>query len=205
MRSIKIDFGKGYSKVIPLSDINLNLTLQNLIDIDNEYKEEIIKEEEFKKLLTNNKVDDVKLYKWLKQGGDPYIVGDFDNNLIREAIRNEDYISLNLLLKHGFDINHIYSNINNQTIIYYIGSGDSFEMLEFLLKNGANPNHQNYRMDTPLIHYLKNNSIAELKNVELFINYGANINLENIEYKKAIDYVSGKNKNEILTYLQNLK
>lgn len=86
------------------------------------------------------------------------------------AIKHNYYDALNAFLKKGLDPNCTVIGTKSKTLLMAAIKYDQTEIVELLLKSGANPNLENINGHTPLYVAMKNNN-SNLFN--LLIDYGA--------------------------------
>lgn len=110
---------------------------------------------------------------------------------------------INRVLNTG-DIN--YKDALGNTLLFWEVSFYDFELIELLLKNGANPNIQNLYQITPLINAVKNQNI---KAVRLLLEYGADVSITTFDGKNAFNIAKNLKNKEIekllLEYTNNVE
>lgn len=90
------------------------------------------------------------------------------------AVRGGDYSKATELLKEG-------ANVNADGILEHAYCVQNFELIEWLLKNGADPNYQNDSGSTIMHLAAMSDSDFSVKIASLLLSYGASINLPNNE------------------------
>lgn len=93
------------------------------------------------------------------------------------------------LIKSGADVSTADSKVGD-TPLLIAATESSYEVMQALLRKGANPNAQNHSGDTPLHHAAQN---AMLDRVQLLLQYGANPSIRNLIGKSAIDMAQTTN------------
>lgn len=103
------------------------------------------------------------------------------------------------LIQMGADSN--LTNWQNETPVFMAANWSRNEVLENLLLNKGNPNHQvnaNSPFNTPLLIAATN---GNTKGVELLLKHGANPNQKNPKGKTALDVAKSDGYNEIVELL----
>ncbi len=124
------------------------------------------------------------------------------NDLIMNMVyQNIDIIIIELLINStDLDLNIC---LDDTTALINAIENNNYEMVELLLRNGADPNIQTEgrrsRRTTALIVAVQNN-LEDI--VELLLNYGANRDIENRRGKTALDYAIEHNNLRIIELLQ---
>lgn len=95
------------------------------------------------------------------------------NNPLIWACKTKNLDLVEFLLQHGANSNYHVYNVTplNTAILYY-----DYQIIELLLKNGADPNTQDENGDCPIINACLNRSY---KVVKLLLSYNANPNVCN--------------------------
>lgn len=117
------------------------------------------------------------------------------------AVAGSDQNQLLLLFKSGIDINTITNPIGNLTLLYdAVCKEDNLPLIQFLLKNGANPNLQYGKEDETILQKVikegKKEYARELINLE-----NIDLNLLDSNRKSALDYAIEQKDYELATLL----
>lgn len=128
-----------------------------------------------------------------------------DSKMINTALNYGKY-NINHKQKHGTQLIHTVCSINANP-----------QLLEYLLKNGANPNATSKRVSNPIfsaIYAFKNGGNAENAMIDLLLKYGAKVSSEEIKLinikiarrEKYINFTSSEAvKQKQLIFLDELK
>lgn len=139
-----------------------------------------------------------------------------DESALFFALKNQAIIDA--LLKRGANIN--YENGFGKTPLYYAIENGNLEILEHLLKNGADPNHRYVSKEdlesnifllceyaivhpgrTPLMHAAQHGT---RETISMLVKYGGRINdVDDVSFS-ALDYAAHNAKPDNATYLQTL-
>ncbi|XCN71501.1 MAG: ankyrin repeat domain-containing protein [Candidatus Electrothrix aestuarii] len=118
---------------------------------------------------------------------------------IYNCILDQDIKCVKGYYKMGFDINS--HPLNYEPILTSSVRSNNLNIVEFLLKNGADPNIRNYKELTPLM-------IAVVKQyfdiIKLLIKYGADPNIKTSDGVRALDLANLCKSKEITSYLASL-
>jgi len=112
-----------------------------------------------------------------------------------KAISENNQHALADFLAKGYDINGYYSK-DKYTLIHYTIKQDRVNLLNFLLKNGANPN-LNYSNKTPLMYAIKYDNLEAVKRL---LEQDVDVNMEDENQKTAL-YFAAKYGNEEIARL----
>jgi|GEM_PF-3736640 len=93
------------------------------------------------------------------------------------ACRSGDIEEIERYIKDGYEIN-VREPIDGATLLFYAIMDKKRKVLEFLLKNGANPNIGMFNLRTPLFAAV---TVPDFEMVYKLVEYGADVNL--IDYK----------------------
>jgi ankyrin repeat protein len=146
----------------------------------------------FDATLTGNVV---AMNSFLKSGADPNFI---DNNIktpLINAVSDNNYEAVKLLLDNGADIN-LQTHYGAAALLY--SCGYNTKIAELLLKSGANPDLQNYIGKTRLLYAA---ACGNKKLVELLIKAGANPDLKDNDGNNAIDIAIKYNNIEVVELL----
>ena len=124
--------------------------------------------------------------------------GDNCGRYLPMAAKQRNMEMVNLLLKHGADINN-YSERDFPPLIYAIKAGH-VSIARALLAAGADPNVRMGMHDGTLLHYAIERSNVEL--VKLLLEYKANVNAKNYMDESILETATEKNNKEILDLLK---
>lgn len=110
-------------------------------------------------------------------------------NELMNAIIDKDYAKAKNLIDNGVDVNET----DNQkfTALHFAVENNDYEIVEYLIKHGANVNAQDCYGNIPLGRIIK--PLTDRKIVELLLNSNSNIDLENnygMSVKKLVDTVA---------------
>jgi ankyrin repeat protein len=93
------------------------------------------------------------------------------------------------LIKSGADVS-VADNKVGDTPLLIAATESSYEVMQALLRKGANPNTKNHYGETPL-HYAALNALVD--RVQLLLQYGADPTIRDLSGKSAIDVVQTTN------------
>ncbi|WP_196885133.1 ankyrin repeat domain-containing protein [Aureivirga sp. CE67] len=111
----------------------------------------------------------------LSRGANPNLETAYNYTAFQIAVVTDSVGFIDVLLKHGADINYV--NSNGATALYLAASNNiSEEMLQLLLENKADYNFQTSLGNSPL-HIAANH--GDTKFCEMLLSSGANIDIEN--------------------------
>lgn len=115
------------------------------------------------------------------------------NHCLRRAIKSHNIKNVEFLVNNGANVNDEYTNSDAPPIFYSL---DDPEILSFLIKKDADPNHE-YLFKTPLLEALtsKNLNNSKIKSIQILIRNGADFDLDDYHY----------NKDRWTTLIKNLK
>jgi hypothetical protein len=100
-----------------------------------------------------------------------YLNEDYDETSLIRAIKNQQFEQVQILVEtFGVSLNQCDSK--KRTPLHFAASYDNVEILEYLVRNGANINSQCVFNDTPLISACLNRKYNQ---VEVLISYGASV------------------------------
>jgi len=107
--------------------------------------------------------------------------------------------------KEAFDmLKQMNVPVTQQNLVYYAGSGNNPNILELLLKAGLNPNqtwtNEKGHVFYPLLNAVRNGTA---KTVEILLNNGADINIQNVDKETAIYLAQKHKKDDIVQILKN--
>ncbi len=123
--------------------------------------------------------------KLIEMGADiDYVVPEDGLSPLFYAMQHNQTNIVAYLLEKGADTKII--NNKGQTALTFSASGEP-EIVELLLKNGADPNEMNANHETPLIVFVKNSDMADT--AEILINHGARVDIRDKDGKTALDIV----------------
>ena len=153
-----------------------------------------------KSLVNNNSKPAIKL---LDSGMNPNSQNECGASLLHISIivGNKD-LALRLIQMGG---NSNQTNWQNETPVFMAANWSRNEVLEKLLINKGNPNHQvntTSPFNTPLLIATTN---GNKKGVQLLLEHGANPKLANPKGKTALDIANNDGYNEIVELLKNKK
>ena len=96
-------------------------------------------------------------------------------SILQEAIIQNNYALVDILLKNGADVNYISEfNTSNTTPLHCANNHMNKNIIELLLKHDANPNIKTVDDITPFEDLCQNYSNIDI--VNLYIKYGARVN-----------------------------
>jgi ankyrin repeat protein len=104
--------------------------------------------------------------------------------------------TVKLLLEHGADVNVIDPFVRDNALDSPALNG-RIQILQMLLKYGANPNQVDRYGDVPIFSAIRGKSENRYKSVNLLVKYGANINYINKDDTPLIISVKNKDKKMI--------
>jgi ankyrin repeat protein len=96
---------------------------------------------------------------------------------------------LQILINNNWNINQIVDSKNETTILHIVSSKHMHNLINFLLKNGANPNALNKNKYNPLQCYLSASTIVEIETVKLFLNSGCDINNKTLLRNTSLELI----------------
>lgn len=109
-----------------------------------------------------------------------------------------------------FKINHICTSISSHSVtaLHLLTcvkkSGKEFQLIKYLLENGADPNIKNNMGQTALHYAIEIYTLDEeyiLNLVKLLVEYKADVNLIDNRHLNALNYATGKEYFELVKYL----
>ncbi len=121
---------------------------------------------------------------------------DIDINFVRAVAKN-DLASVKKYLADGANVN---VELFNQTALSFATSHPYSELMEFLIKNGADINLQDEDGNTALMYAMQAN---RLTNAQFLIHNGAKVNLQNKDGKMAFDFVCENSSLKLMELLIN--
>ncbi len=112
------------------------------------------------------------------------------------AIRENNLKDVKQFLINGNNINKYYSS-KQYTLLHYAIKNNQAQIVEFLLKKGANI-EQVFDEQTPLMHAIK---LQHSEIADILVKHGANVNTLNIEQESALFFCARYGNIEILKFL----
>jgi len=131
--------------------------------------------------------EDYPMVEWLlKSGADNTLPSPAGTpNLLLALMRTSNLKIVRLLVKYGSSVHQRSHQIANTAIILAADLGD-FAILDFVLKEGGNPNSQNNYGKTPIQAALTTASF-NARNVHLLLDAGADVNKDNFQGLSAVE------------------
>jgi ankyrin repeat protein len=137
----------------------------------------------------------------IKYNPDMNIESDFGLTALEHACFGHDTTLVRWLINHGSRL-----ETDGSSALHCAAMCSNVEMVEFLLKLGANPNSKNENGDTPLLvsYYCCGDGFGDMitdenriKTARLLIAYGTDPYLKNNKNESFIDLCRGKNRSQI--------
>ncbi len=136
----------------------------------------------------------------IEKGADINIENDFGENALNNAISRNNIEIIKLLLSKNTEVDK--KNRSGTTALMEAALFGFNESIEVLLLNKAEINNQDFSGNTPLLYAIKS-EYPSFSTIELLINSGADINIENKEGHTALALAYLKNQKEIYDYLKS--
>eukprot|EP00026_Physarum_polycephalum_P022064 Phypoly_transcript_25827.p1 GENE.Phypoly_transcript_25827~~Phypoly_transcript_25827.p1 ORF type:complete len:144 (+),score=29.89 Phypoly_transcript_25827:22-432(+) len=111
------------------------------------------------------------------------------------ALAGQDIAELKNLINRGADINSVVQN-HGETLLHLSVFGGQFEVVEWLLMNGASPNLGAVDGNTPLHDASSEDCSIEM--VELLLSWGANPLAQDADGKTPYDEANSEEKKALL-------
>jgi len=104
------------------------------------------------------------------------------------------------LIKCGADLDNLGNNEDSETALAWatMYGGNTLTVVTHLLESGANPNKENHRGESPLIHAARSDR-ADIVQALLF--FGANLDHKDSKGKTALDYAIENKRGEVVKIL----
>lgn len=128
--------------------------------------------------------------------GGSFFLQSLDDDNIFLAVQKERTAAIEKLLTTGIDINQVDNERLNSTPLHDAATWNSKEMIEFLIKKGANVNAVDSYNRTPLMAALLYRERSETENAAVFdllIASGTDLSIRSTEGKTAYDLAIEKN------------
>jgi len=108
------------------------------------------------------------------------------------------------LIKCGADLDNLGNNKDSETALAWatMYGGNTLTVVTHLLESGADPNKENHRGETPLIHAARSDR-ADI--VQILLYFGANLDDKDSKGKMALDYAIEKKRGEVVKVLTSYK
>jgi hypothetical protein len=145
--NLAIDYSKEYPDKTKLVVLRGETNPQ--IDLESESKSVPITKEQLVNSAEYGKLEEVQFL--LKSGIDPnFGIGEHKTSPLKAATIMGHFPIVKLLVRSGANVNEKYSDHYVATPIWYAANNGDFEIVEYLLDNGADPNVEDRNGWTPL-------------------------------------------------------
>ena len=175
----------------------------------------IEQEKALSKATKNGNIEEVEALLKLGTDVDAKLIRFNRNIPLFVAVRNNDLAMVKVLVKHGVAMK---TPNGRQNVLDLIGKKQSVELLEYLLKNGADGKYVNRDGDTLLhnlanIHFRAERNVPKWKGaseactkykldlIKLLVEYGVDVNAVNEENETAIYLAFKERKKCVVNYL----
>ena len=149
-------------------------------------------EEELFGMLTSNKTNG--FMDLLPKLASIDCVDKYGNNLLLQAISEQQFVIAEELIKKGINLNH--QNKNGKTALHYLSERPNIEIAKLMLAQGADVNIKDKHGNNALWYAVDNYDL-----VKLYLQYGANPLSENVSGRTPIylaEFMDDKELVEIL-------